>query len=444
MRRLWVSIALTCLFIGCSDQATDSMTTETSEPNGSQAPFKADEWDRQNDPERFVRYLDEELVYTLSELPLEGEAKKKAWPASYWPTYQDSTNVRWQGVDTLSPMEKYDLVYNDWTPSEGFMDLRPRNNGCPTAEFDKEYYDALGPAARWMSENRGHWRTHDGLDNDNDGNIDECSGNEGIDTWWGLCHAWTPAAILEDEPLFPVTIDGVTFEISDLKALMITTYDYSRAMVVGGRCKTSQVERDENGRIVDDNCRDTNPGTFHVILTNFLGRLGMGFAEDRTYDAQVWNQPVDSYIVENLMEISESDAIALLLEDPSMASRYPFNDEAKRFAEVVVTVRYVTESYPMSRPLVDEHSNYLRKDRYHYVLELDADGKIIGGEWLNGRAESSFGQFSQQPDFLWLPRGPLPNPSNGPQGMRDPKKNPHVSYSKVRRLFELAQSPDGQ
>jgi len=292
-----------------------------------------------------------------------------------------------------------------------------------------------------MSEHRGHWRTHDGLDNDNDGRIDECSGNEGIDTWWGLCHAWTPAALLEDEPIYPVTVDGVTFEVSDLKALMITTYDYSRAMVVGGRCKTDEVERDENGRILQEECRDTNAGTFHVILTNFIGRLGMGFAEDRTYDAQVWNQPVDSYIVENLMEISEEEAIALLLQAPTMVSRYPFNEDAKRFAEVVVTVRYVVESVPMTRPIVDDHDQYLRTDRYHYILELDGEGHIIGGEWLNGRAESTFGTFSQQPDFLWLPRGPLPNPmANGPQGMRDPKKNPFVSYSKIRRLFEQSQT----
>ncbi len=405
-------------------------------------PFKADEWDRANDPERFVRYLDEELIYNLSELPLEGEAQKKAWPASYWPTYQDSTNARWLGQDTLSPMEKYDLVYNGWTPPDGFLTLKPKSSGCSDLDFDPGYYAALGPAARWMSENRGHWRTHDGLDNDSDGKIDECSGNEGIDTWWGLCHAWTPAAILENEPLYPVTVDGVTFEISDLKALMITTYDYSRAMVIGGRCKTDDVERDENGRIVNPDCRDTNAGTFHVILTNFIGLMKMGFAEDRTYDSEVWNQPVDSYRVEELRDITESEAIELLIADPSSVTNYPYNDQAKLFVEVIVTVHYVTESHPMSRPIIDDHSQYLRKDRYHYVLELDGEGQIIGGEWINGRASSSFGSFSQQPDFLWLPRGPLSNPmANGPQGMRDPKKNPYVSYTKVKRLFEQAQTP---
>ncbi|MEE2789101.1 MAG: hypothetical protein VX589_17330 [Myxococcota bacterium] len=441
MRRVGV-LGLLLALIGCDHSTAPVDEDMVMLPSADGGEFKADEWDRVNDPARFVRYLDEELVYTLSALPLEGEAAKKAWPASYWPTYEDSTNVRWQGVDTLSPMEKYDLAFNDWTPPDGFMALKPKGSTCGSTTFDPEYYQALGPAARWMSENRGHWRTHDGIDNDGDGAVDECNDREGIDTWWGLCHAWTPAALLEDEPLQPVTVNGVTFEVSDLKALMITVYDYSRAMVVGGRCKTEGVERDENGRIVNPDCRDTNAGTFHVILTNFLGRLGLGFAEDRTYDAQVWNQPVDSYTVEALQDITEAEAIELLIADPSTVNGYPFNDEATGFAEVIVTVRYVTESVPMTRPIVDDHADYLRTDRYHYILELDDEDRILGGEWINGRAESTLGYFSQQPDFLWLPRGPLSNPTpSGPQGRRDPKKNPHVSYTKVKRLFESSRQP---
>ena len=440
MQKYFICICASLIFNACSELTVGS---DGDERQDSESFSKADEWSKLNDPSRFVRYLDEELVYTLAELPLEGKAKKKAWPASYWPTYEDSTNVRWLGRDTLSPMEKYDLVFNNWRPPEDFMNLQPREAGCTDSGFDPDYYEAIGPAARWMSEHRGHWRTHDGLDNDNDGKIDECVGNEGIAVWWGLCHAWTPASILEDEPLYPVTIDGITFDISDLKALMITAYDYSRAMVIGGRCKTDEVERDENGRIIREECRDTNAGSFHVVLTNFLGRLEMGFAEDRTYDAQVWNQPVDSYVIENLREITESEAIDLLVTDPSTVTSYPYNDRAKSFVEVIVNVRYVVESRPMSQPITDDHHRYLRNDLYHYILELDDDGQIIGGEWINGSTMSSFGEFSQQPDFLWLPRGPMSNPiADGPQGPRDPRKNPYVSYSEVKRLFERSQTPE--
>ena len=70
---------------------------------------------------------------------------------------------------------------------------------------------------------------------------------------------------------------------------------------------------------------------------------------------------------------------------------------------------------------------------------MDEDGRIIGGEWINGRSADGRGRFSEQPDFLWYPTGPRPNPpSEGPHGARDPKKNPHVSYAKVLKLFEKA------
>ena len=42
-------------------------------------------------------------------------------------------------------------------------------------------------------------------------------------------------------------------------------------------------------------CEDTNPGAFHVVLTNFIGRLNRSFIIDKTRDLEVWNQPVYSY-----------------------------------------------------------------------------------------------------------------------------------------------------
>ena len=200
------------------------------------------------------------------------------------------------------------------------------------------------------------------------------------------------------------------------------------------------MERDETGRIIDPDCRDTNAGTFHIITANLLGRFKVGFAEDRTYNDQVWNQPVHSFQVDRLEEIDELQAIRLLGGDVEQTQVYPYNPEAKRFADVEVSVQYVVESHASREPTTPVFDQFLRTDRYHYILEMDADGLIIGGEWINGRSQSASGSFSEQPDFLWYPTGPLPNPAaNGPHGPRDPKKNPHISYSKVLRLFDQAQ-----
>ncbi len=404
------------------------------------ASGKADAWTPINDPDRFARFVNDELERTLEDLPLEGVASRKAWPASYWPTYEDSTNFRWQGAGTLSPLEKYDLVYNGWQPPEGFDSLRPYDPQHCEDGFDEAYYKALGPAARWMSDERGNVRARDGVDNDGDGEVDECGDQDGIDSWWGSCHAWAPAA-LEDEPQRAVVRQGVTFEVSDIKALLITAYDRSRSVVIGSRCKAKVIERDESGRIVDPDCRDTNAGSFHLVMANLMGRHGLGLGEDRTFGAQVWNQPIHGYKVTATTELDEAQAIKRLLGEDADMTRYPFNDKATRWVEVAMDVFWVTESYPSADALNDVHDRYVRTDPYSYVLELDAAGDIVGGEWIEAAATRSWGS-SPHPDFLWVPMGALANRTGTTHGTPDPWTNPHVSLPRVRELLSASLSGD--
>jgi subtilisin-like proprotein convertase family protein len=56
---------------------------------------------------------------------------------------------------------------------------------------------------------------------------------------------------------------------------------------------------------------------------------------------------------------------------------------------------------------------------YHYLLELDGNGSILGGEWL---------QEEGYPDFFWLPV--MSNYSRG--------GNPNVTFSNVQMLIEMA------
>jgi len=303
--------AMSLLLFACGG-AVDDSNGEEATPDGvvkkNDPGGKGDRWDYLNDPERFQT----ELTYGYSELKSEseGDTENEVWPATYWPLYKDGINQRWQGEDTLSPAEKYDRAFNDWTPEGGFsefMGLQPFNPD--TCEWDDAYYESLGPAAREMAKD-GNWKAHNGRDDDGDGvgDSEECGYGEdadydGVETWFGLCHAWAPASILENEPKTPVTVEGsdgedVTFAVSDLKALIIDQYDRSESYMIGGRCNSSDVERDDNGRIPDDKCRDVNAGTFHVIMTNFLGLQGRPIIEDRVYDYEVWNQPIVGYTIE--------------------------------------------------------------------------------------------------------------------------------------------------
>lgn len=407
---------------GAADQATCTQPGDidcSSDVPGT--GNKSDAWNYVNDPARFAR----NLVYRIDDLPKEGRAARQPWASTYWPTYQDATNVRWQGAETLSPLEKYDLAFNGWKPADDFMSLRPLKT-CGEA-YDASYYANLGPAAQWMSDNRGNIRMRDGKDNDKDGKKDECdeddeSGDsdfDGIQTWWGLCHAWVPASILEEEPQAAVTFNGVTFEVSDITALLITAYDSAHSLYIGNRCTAQVVTRDpQTNRITDKDCRDTNAGAFHVVAANLLGLRKIAFAEDRTFNLEVWNQPVVGFSVSSMEEVTKARANELL--ENNDGDVYKANPKAVTLVEVEATLQYITESWASTEPTSHNIEKYTEEDEYHYLLELDKDRKIIGGEWLDYAQES-------HPDFLWMPVGA------GKEG-----RNPHVDLAQLHRLLALA------
>ncbi len=409
-------LLLSAALVACSAEPPSQTTTSTDAP--ATAGGKGDQWDYAGSPERFKIALERRL----DALPKTGRADQTPWAETYWPVFEDSFNARWQGPGTLSPLEKYDQAFNGWTPPAGFSALRPLTaENCASGAWDRAYYTSLGPAARYWSDNKGIGQLRNGKDDDGDGRVDECDDLDGIEDWWGSCHAWTPAAILEPEPLEPVTLNGVRFEVSDIKALVISLYDQASQLSVGERCNQSNPARDATGRVIDPDCRNTNAGTFHLLATNLLGVQHRAFAEDRIADSQVWNQPVTGYRVLDQRELTLADALRLL-KIPGPA--YPYNPAAKRFVEVRTDVDYIVESAPSTRPTSPNIADFVKTDRYHYVLELDAAGTILGGEWAPGPAS-----HADRPDFLWLPLGP------------GRTTNPNVSADKVRELLRLSR-PD--
>lgn len=412
-----VGLCVACGPVGMGDVEESRTSPEPGEVEGE----KGDRWNAENSPTRF----NDDFDFVLENLPKTGEATTKAWPSSYFPNYQDSVNHRWNGSSELSAVEKYDKAFNGWQPEAGFMDLRPFEAGVSEeGEWDPEYYEKLGPLANYISnlrndygQNQGNLNARDGKDSDGDGEIDELDDNDGVETWFGLCHAWVPASMMEDRPLKAVEHNGVLFEVGDIEALLILAHDKTPAYGIGGRCndgmdeEDNAVERDAHGRALNVKCRDTNPGSFHVILANYLGLHGRMFAEDVTYDYEVWNQPLVSFNVDHMEEVSVADAHRLLNYDEENCfeadgtpvddcqflgdTTYAFNPDAATLYDVRVRTQYVAESWASTVPADAE--DHLRTSRYSYILEVDADGKIIGGEWY-GKSRTD------HPDFLWSPR----------------------------------------
>ena len=155
------------------------------------------------------------------------------------------------------------------------------------------------------------------------GNTKVCAKQRGaergvcIENWTGICHSWATAAILEREPEHSVELNGVEFSVTDIKSLVSLAYDKghprcSSEHAVTWISTTKRITYDAYGRpesyvdgwgnVVD--CKDTNPGSLHVVLANMLGLQGQSLVEDRTIDYQVWNQPIRGYEVLSLEAVS--------------------------------------------------------------------------------------------------------------------------------------------
>ena len=154
------------------------------------------------------------------------------------------------------------MAFNGWRPSSQFFQLRPlTRENCASGAWDPEYYEQLGPAARRWSDWKGNGRARNGVDDDGDGRIDECDDLDGIEEWWGSCHAWVPASMLEKEPLEAVEYNGVRFEVSDIKALLILCM-MNHGNLLRRALQPDNAARDDNGRIIDPACRGITRALF--------------------------------------------------------------------------------------------------------------------------------------------------------------------------------------
>ena len=455
--------------------------------------------------------FDPSITNLASELPLEGEVATIPWAANYWPIYQDSINYRWGGSETLSPTEKYAQAF-------GIPDLPD----AVSREFGVDKYRNQGKSCTTSSECDSSL-------------AEECSFREGnpqgacIPTWFGICHAWAPVAIMEPEPVNPVTINGVTFEINDIKAYLTILHNHVSSRFVSMRCNANdssgEIEYDEAGRPLERGCRDSNPGAFHVLIANYLGLRKESFVYERVFDFEVWNQPLRGYKINEqrvvtateaneLLNVSasastnggetttystemfanswfhlppvqvaagqnlavqltgvESDLYVrfgaqpdenefdcrpfsgMLTEDcnlkapsdglayvsvkaPSLPGavevkvtvggqaslEYAYNAAAAELRYVQMDVQYIAESPAhVDGNLSKSIDAYTHTDNYEYILELDGQGHIIGGEWVGSSKRS-------HPDFLWLPTGRTESAVVGGR----------ITYAQVKQLLDLS------
>lgn len=308
-------------------------------------------WNDANDPLN----LRDRYEVTLAALPAAAELARKPWTDTYWPSYKGGLANRWADPAAESAFS-YALNQRD---AVARMSVDALKKLSPA-----EKYDIFVGRYDYPLTSYERRRTH----------ADDPS-------WFGLCHGWAPAAINYEEPN-PVVVEGaggvkVPFGSSDVKALLLfAQQDGPDTRFAGDRCNVNS----NNG---SNACKDINAGSFHIILANQIGLLQEGFVAEISKASQVWNQPVFGYRSEARSESATVYAGAA----PGTV----------KIVEMRTTMRYIGEMGPRWEPLPFTDYPYQEGTRtYDYALELDAQGRIIGGEWRSG----------DHPDFVWTQKAP--------------------------------------
>lgn len=294
----------------------------------------------------YQRWWGQELIWKFEDLPTEGGVLEHRIPYSGH-DYPD------QAGGTMTAMRKYDLAFHE-------------GQSLATAFEQRDTTAITEPTI----ERRGLFKLRRMQ-------VERTPG------WHGHCNGWTAAAIRHAEPRSSVRRGGVLFSPADIKALLAEAYMYNAAEFLGG----------------DEEDDAINPGTLHVILTNWIGRQKHPVAMDSMLGREVWNYPVYAF---------------------SSAS-------AKRQGGKQVEVRLNVVYAASTKREYDTSPRLRHVKSFRYLLDLDDDGRIIGGRYYSD---------SDRIDMLWTP---LRLAATGQPG--NERGNPHLDINEVLAIWR-ASVPD--
>lgn len=308
-------------------------------------------WEGISDPLRMSATFNR----SFDTLPLTGKSgdPQKYWSSDYWARNKGGINYRWNaarptGFNLVSPTKEQAMK----------MSASELSALSPSEKWDlyngRYDYPLKKKVAAYASPSRPSWE--------------------------GICDGWSGASLNHDEPR-PVTLtnpDGIQipFGSSDLKGLLSWYYakEYGGGFAMMGR-------RCGGGTIFGpDRCNnDMNAGAFHIVLANRLGTEGVSFIADMDRNKEVWNHLAFDY---NSTIVSSNLG--------------PRGSSARGTAKVVRVRTTLNFVWLLTKnnwePVMGTELQKTNSRIYEYFLDLNSEGRIIGGDWIS----------NQRPDFLWL------------------------------------------
>lgn len=240
---------------------------------------------------------------------------------------------------------------------------------------------------------------------------------EGAGSRPGRCVAANTIFISKDDPFASVPGRKVTFGFDPQKnatheaklksALGNSFYEAEVKSLQSGGSKTMLIQ-------LTQACRDMNAGLFHAALVDLVARRKTGFVVDADRYTQVWNQPVFAYEM-TYLPIRKKDGTtaaagtpvpaADVMNDPYAAFR---SDSSSQIVHVRTKMIYGSENGPLAQYAADGSQETHEELVVDYTLEINRQGKIVGGEWglLPDTPDvrplkASNASTPTAPDFIW-------------------------------------------
>lgn len=313
-----------------------------------------EEWKGYSAPE----IMSSNFTHAVDALPLEGTMlgnHTRGWSGHYWPSKEGGVNIRWY------TLEKEGFKYASPTKAEVLaMTLDQRAGLAATEKYDL----FLGRYDYPLKEEA------------------KGTANKHAKDWAGICHGWAPASLHHEEPTAKVMTnpDGIQipFGSADIKALLSYYYAFyhetESTHQVGLRCFFGGW----TGGTMRACDKDLNAGAFHIIIANKLGIQKKGFLMDVDRFNEVWNQPVVGFKTKIL--------------DSYLPPKKKAAKTAVREMRVATELFYTDESSPEWNVVYGTQNQIIAKRDLQYRIEIDAMGKIVGGEW----------ESKERPDFFWF------------------------------------------
>ncbi len=345
------------------------------------------------DPEDDFRVIVGQDAYSTSAVAIDrayksGQVKLAPWSDSYWPVYKGLIASRY--ADPTQPNNK--VWYNYYShylsrPSSTYVTSNQINQLSPSEKYDLLVGDSNWTLTKIMwAKGKASYDKY-GV----------------VATWTGICHGWAAASQIgmptPDNQITVYDVTGrypITFYKFDIMALV--SYYHAKASLedrfTGRRCRKPNPPRDGD-RILDGSCFDTNPMTWHLAVTNRVGRHKKSFVMDTSSNTEVWNYVVDSYETAYYNPIT-NEKFSNINNAIVPKNAYTFDPYKKYRAEntayIVGIIMNVYHPAAITPHTGSPAKQLLEQKQFIYELELDSAKNIIGGEWVS----------KTSPDFIWL------------------------------------------